>query len=262
MAPSSSHRYLALLALFAVSLNLCCCQNESLDASGWGNAGVTWYGEPDGAGSTGGACGYGFAVANPPLNAMVSAGGPSLFDNGKGCGACYQIMCNGNPACSGKPITVTITDECPGGPCTSEPFHFDLSGRSMGALAKPGQADRLRSAGVLRVNFRRVACLYQGTNIAFRIDAGANPYYVAFVVEYEDGDGDLVSVEIQPAGGNFMPMQEMRSAVWKINSGSPLKGPYNIRLTSARSRKVVVAQSVIPANWKADATYRSIVNFH
>lgn len=81
-------------------------------------------------------------------------------------------------------------------------------------------------------------------------------------MEYEDGDGDLASVEIQPAGGKFIPMQEMRSAEWKINSGGPLKGPFNIRLTSANSRKVVVAQTVIPANWKADATYRSIVNFH
>ncbi|XP_010512844.1 PREDICTED: expansin-B4-like [Camelina sativa] len=258
---ASSHKYFAL-ALFAVSIKFCYCQNETIDAGGWGTAGVTWYGEPEGAGSTGGACGYGSAVANPPLYAMVSAGGPSLFNSGSGCGACYRIVCSarGNPACSGRPITVTITDECPG--CSSEAAHFDLSGRAMGALAKPGQAYQLRSAGVLRVYYRRTKCLYRGTNIAFRMDAGANPYYIAFVVEYEDGDGDLAYVEIQPAGGNFMPMQEMRSAVWKINSGSALSGPFNIRLTSRESHKVVVAYNVIPAYWKPDETYRSIVNFH
>ncbi|CAA0317614.1 unnamed protein product [Arabidopsis thaliana] len=258
---SSSHRYLALLFLFAVSLKFCYCQNETLDVAGWGTAGVTWYGEPLGAGSTGGACGYGFAVANPPLHGMVSAGGPSVFNNGKGCGTCFQIVCNGHPACSRRPITVTITDECPGGPCASEPAHFDLSGKAMGALARPGQGDRLRSAGVLRVYYRRTECLYRRANIAFRMDPGANPYYISFVVEYENGDGDLAYTEIQPAGGTFIPMQEMRSAVWKVNSGSPLTGPFNIRLTSAESHKVIVAYNVIPANWKPNETYRSVVNF-
>ncbi|CAH8320080.1 unnamed protein product [Eruca vesicaria subsp. sativa] len=259
MAPFN--RCFALLALFAVSFKSCYCQNGTINAAGWANAGVTWYGEPKGAGSTGGACGYGVAVANPPLHAMISAGGPSLFNNGKGCGTCYQIMCTGNSACSRRPITVTITDECPGGPCASEPVHFDLSGKSMGALAKPGQAGHLRAAGVLRVYYRRAACSYRGTKIAFHVDAGANPYYMSFVVEYENGEGDLASVEIQPAGGRFISMQEMRSAVWKLNSGGAMRGPFNIRLTSGESKKVVVAQAVIPANWKPDQTYRSIINF-
>ncbi|ESQ44652.1 hypothetical protein EUTSA_v10003327mg [Eutrema salsugineum] len=258
---SSSQRFFRLLALFVVTLKLCNCQNVTIDADGWSYAGVTWYGEPGGAGSTGGACGYGSAVANPPFYAMVSAGGPSLFNNGKGCGTCYRIACLENPACSRIPKRVTITDECPGGPCASEPAHFDLSGKAIGALAKPGQADQLRAAGVLRVVYRRVPCSYGGTTIAFHIDAGANPYYVAFIVEYENGDGDFASVEIQPAGRRFIPMQEMRSAVWKVNSGSALSGPFSIRLTSGESRKVVVAHAVIPANWRADETYRSIVNF-
>lgn len=50
---SPSHRYFAILALFAVSLKFCYSQNVTIDDNGWGYAGVTWYGEAGGAGSTG-----------------------------------------------------------------------------------------------------------------------------------------------------------------------------------------------------------------
>ena len=52
---TSFHRCFALLALFAASFKFCYCQNETKNASGWADAdaGATWYGEPEGAGSTG-----------------------------------------------------------------------------------------------------------------------------------------------------------------------------------------------------------------
>ncbi|KAL4340344.1 hypothetical protein GQ457_08G023250 [Hibiscus cannabinus] len=226
----------------------------------WSPAGATWYGSPTGPGTDGGACGYGNSVSQPPFSSLVSAGGPSLYKSGKGCGACYEVKCTSNSACSGGPVTVVITDECPG--CVSESVHFDLSGTSFGAMAKSGQAQNLRNAGVLQIQYRKVECNYPGTNIAFHVDSGSNPYYFSTLTEYEDGDGQLASVDLKQAhSASWQPMQQSWGALWKLNSGSQLQAPFSIRLTSLENGKTVVASDVIPAGWQPGKTYRSVVNF-
>ena len=110
---------------------------------------------------------------------------------------------------------------------------------------------------------RRVPCKYSGVNIAFRVDQGSNPFYLEVLVEFEDGDGDLSAVDLMEAGcGTWTPMVQNWGALWRYNSntGKALRAPFSLRLTSD-SGKVLVANNVIPAGWKAGATYRSLVNY-
>uniref|UniRef100_A0A453P8N4 Expansin-like CBD domain-containing protein n=1 Tax=Aegilops tauschii subsp. strangulata TaxID=200361 RepID=A0A453P8N4_AEGTS len=109
----------------------------------------------------------------------------------------------------------------------------------------------------------RVPCNWPGMDIAFKVDAGSNSYYLAMLIEYEDGDGDLSSVELMQSGGNgagWTKMDRSWGAVWRYNSGGMLQAPFSVRLTSS-SGKPLVASNVIPAGWKPGSTYRSVVNY-
>ncbi|KAI3817903.1 hypothetical protein L1987_11703 [Smallanthus sonchifolius] len=259
--PSSHLLFLCLLTFFTLSFAIRPNHfNLSTVATHWSTAAATWYGSPDGAGSDGGSCGYGNAVSQAPFSSMVTGIGPSLYNSGKECGACYAIKCTKHPSCSRKPARVVITDFCPGGPCASDHAHFDLSGTAFGAMAKPGQAKHLRDAGVLQIRFARVKCDYSRTNLVFHVDQGSNPNYFAVVVEFEEGDGDLAGVSLKEANSNkWLKMVQSWGAVWKVDPGRELHPPFSIRLISQYSEQVLVAKNVIPSGWTPGATYRSLL---
>ncbi|KAG5558324.1 hypothetical protein RHGRI_008300 [Rhododendron griersonianum] len=103
-----------------------------------------------------------------------------------------------------------------------------------------------------------------GTTIAFRVDLGSNPYYFAVSPQFEEGDGDLASVDLKEATtgpDEWKPMQQSWGAVWKLESGSALQAPFSIRLTSGYTGRILVANDVIPAGWQPGAIYPSLVNY-
>ncbi|PHU31048.1 hypothetical protein BC332_03141 [Capsicum chinense] len=120
------------------------------------------------------------AAVRPPLNSYVSAGNGPLFRS----------------LLPGYPVTVTITDECPS---CSGAVHFDLKGTSMGAMAKPGQANALRNLRNIAISYQRVPCQYRNTKIAFKVAPGSNPNFLSVNVQFQSGDGDLNLVDFLPS---------------------------------------------------------------
>ncbi|KAK1393307.1 putative expansin/Lol pI [Heracleum sosnowskyi] len=244
---------LLLLALYSFTISA-----TSIDRL-WRPAVASWYGSPEGDGSTGGACGYGPMVETEPLmKGRVGAASPILFKGGAGCGACYKVKCLDKSICSRKGVRVIITDECPGCPALTQ---FDLSGAAFGTLAVPGERDQLRNRGIIPIIFRRASCFYPGKNVAFRVNEGSSPYWISLLVEFEGGDGDIGSMHIKEAGSNqWLEMTHSWGANWIMNGG-PLKGPFSVKLTTLSSAKTHLAVDVIPKDWRTMDTYISRHNY-
>uniref|UniRef100_A0A453DP75 Uncharacterized protein n=3 Tax=Triticinae TaxID=1648030 RepID=A0A453DP75_AEGTS len=238
----------------------------------WLAAKATWYGARHGAGPDDNGGAYGFKNVNlPPFSAMTSCGNEPLFKDGKGCGSCYQIRClrSNHPACSGVPETVIITDM---NYYPVSPYHFDLSGTAFGAMAKDGRNDELRNAGIIDMQFRRVPCQYPGLAVMFHVEKGSNPFYMAILVEYENGDGDVKLLEImesRPDAGNggemaptgdWVPMKESWGSIWRMDARHRMQGSFSLRITN-ESGKMLVGDQVIPADWKPEKVYSSVIQF-
>ncbi|WVZ74471.1 hypothetical protein U9M48_022650 [Paspalum notatum var. saurae] len=257
-------------ALLASLLCAAACLLGSAEASGaahrvvdpeWHPATATWYGSAEGDGSDGGACGYGTLVDVVPMKARVGAVSPVLFKSGEGCGACYKVRCLDRSICSRRAVTVIVTDECPGGVCAGGRTHFDLSGAAFGRLAVAGSGGQLRNRGEINVVFRRTACRYGGKNIAFQVNEGSTSFWLSLLVEFEDGDGDIGSMQLKQANSaQWQDMQHIWGATWSLTPG-PLVGPFSVRLTTLSGKQTLTAQDVIPKNWTPKATYTSRLNF-
>jgi hypothetical protein len=99
------------------------------------------------------------------------------------------------------------------------------------------------------------------------VQHGSNPNYLAVLVEYEDGDGDAVQVDIMESRlpdrvptGFWVPMKESWGSIWRLDRLRPLQGPFSLRVTDESGRSLV-ANQVIPHYWMTNAAYRSFVQF-
>ena len=111
-------------------------------ADPWTDGHATFYGGRDGSGTTdGGACGYKGELGKD-YGALTAAVGPSLYSNGAGCGACYELK-----GTKGT-VVVTATNQAPPPVSGQKGEHFDLT---MPAFLKIAE----EKAGIVPITYRK-----------------------------------------------------------------------------------------------------------
>lgn len=184
--------------------------------------------------------------------------------------------------CSGKPVTVTITDECP---ACSEGVHFHMSETAFGAMAKHGHAQQLLLAGgednvpPFPIHYRRyihpslfntskfnitfdlcrVDCNHRGLNIVLRVDPRSVLSNLLLAVEVENKEVHIKKVDWKQ-GKYWYRMDSLGGGKWYFVAGDPLSGPMTFNLTTPAGN-TITAKNVIPKDWQPGSVYRAIVNF-
>nr|ACR38895.1 expansin [Apopellia endiviifolia (species B)]ACR38904.1 expansin [Apopellia endiviifolia (species B)] len=236
-------------ALLLVAFTLLLSSDELIiRADGWDYGHATYYGGSDASGTNNGACGYSnvFALGYGTLTAALSA---PLFQDGRSCGACYQIMCSGDSACYRNSIVVTATNLCPqgsyGGWCDYPKAHFDLSQPAFSQIAAP-------VAGHVTLMYQRVTCSRNG-GIKFNIQG--HTYFMQVLVYNVGGMGDVHQVAIKGSRSNYW-IYLMRGWGQNWSTGAVLDGQaLSIAVTTSDGR-TVTSNYVAGQYWQYGQTFQ------
>lgn len=218
---------------------------------------ASYYPNSDTKGTENGACEYGTFGAT--LNNGDVSASASLYRNGVGCGACYQVRCTDPYYCSPEGVTIVITDSG-----SSDGTDFILSQHAftgMGQSADAGAA--LLTLGYVGIEHRRVSCSYPNKNIVFKITESSHfPYYIEFEIWYQQGSQDIIAVQLcETVTLTCQLLSRTHGAVWA--TVSPPTGPLYIRMLFSSGaprvgdQKWLAPTNTIPQNWTAGAIYDS-----
>uniref|UniRef100_A0A7N0V8E1 Expansin-like EG45 domain-containing protein n=1 Tax=Kalanchoe fedtschenkoi TaxID=63787 RepID=A0A7N0V8E1_KALFE len=131
-----------------------------------------------------GACGYG-SLAIGFNGGHQAADAPSIFMDGAGCGACFQIRCKDPKVCSKTGTKIIVTDLN-----KSNKTDFVLSSRAFRAMANKGMDRELIRMGIADVEYRR-------QNLAVRVEDQARRHtYLAVKFLYQGGQTEIVGVDV------------------------------------------------------------------
>ncbi len=166
----------------------------------WVSGKATFYG----GNPSGGACGYNdLPQVTFPKGFSVAVGG-DLFDDGYGCGACFEVTCNSaygeNPNClcgenGQNKVIVQATDQCP--ECASN--HLDLNSAAFISIVKDQDPNMAGTCGIINTSFRRVSCDFK-SNIKIRSKSGTSGFWYGLHIDDVAGYGAIESVKLREAG--------------------------------------------------------------
>ncbi|XP_075507705.1 expansin-A7-like [Primulina tabacum] len=226
--------------------------------SAWKLAHATFYGDNSGNGM-GGACGYG-NVYSSGYGSQTVALSSVLFNNGYGCGQCFQLMCVKSKWCYKGYTTITATNLCPpnwglpsnnGGWCNPPRTHFDMSPAAFSKIAQ-------QKAGIVPVTYRRVPCVRRG---GLRFNFQGNDYWLLVYVMNVGGGGDVSSMAVKGSKTGWISMSHNWGASYQ--AFATLGGQsLSFKITSYTNHETLIAYNVAPANWQAGMTYSTNPNFH
>ncbi|MBA0709391.1 hypothetical protein Golax_024426 [Gossypium laxum] len=246
--------YLFITALFLVGL----FSSQTDAAATWFSAHATFYGGSDASGTMGGACGYGNLYTDG-YGTKTAALSTALFNDGKSCGGCYQIVCDAKKApqwcLKSRYITITATNFCPpnyalpsdnGGWCNPPRPHFDMSQPAFETIAK-------YKAGIVPI-------LYRKRSGGLRFTINGRNYFELVLISNVGGAGEISKVWIK---GSKTNKWENMSRNWGANwqSLSYLNGQslsFRVQVSNGRIR---TALNVVPSNWQFGQSFKSNIQF-